>query len=450
MNDLLSPPDGGNPWKLALEGSGVGVWDWNLITGEQTHSAHWEEMIGFAVGELNHGYQDFIGRVHPDDLKWVQDESRAYADGLAPKYQIDFRMRCKDDSWKWISASGTVVQRDAQGKPMRMIGTHTDISGRKRSEEALRAVNTELLENTQLLQTTLASISQGILLFDANDRVRMFNPRVCELLDLPEPLMASRPSMQELARYQIDRGDFGPDSGLVGADVRQKVIDVAGGAPSALPGQYLRVTPQGRTLEIRSQVLPSGGMVRTVADVTALVQLSAAARENEDRWKLALESTGDGVWDWHIPTNEEFFSERLLEMYGYARSDTDSPEYKLYDRTHPDDREHIKRDHQAHFTGQTATYSNEHRVQCKDGSWKWVLSRGMVISRDAQGNPLRMIGTHTDITDRKNSEALIRHQAFYDALTGLPNRRMLRDRLEQEIRRCARDNLQLALLFIDL
>jgi diguanylate cyclase (GGDEF)-like protein len=119
-------------------------------------------------------------------------------------------------------------------------------------------------------------------------------------------------------------------------------------------------------------------------------------------------------------------------------------------RTHPDDVAQMHRDRDDHFEGRTASYQNEHRVRCKDGSWKWVLSRGMVISRDDDGKPLRVIGTFTDVTSRREAEALVRHQAFYDALTGLPNRRMLRDRLEQEIKRCQRDQLQLALLFIDL
>ncbi len=578
-DDLLSPSDGENPWKLALEGSGVGVWDWNIATGAQSHSAHWEEMLGYRAGELDRGYQDFAQRVHLDDLAMVQSAARAHADGLIPEYAVDFRMRCKDGSWKWILTRGTVVQRDAQGRALRMIGTHTDISERKRAEEALRAVNAQLVENAQLLHTTLTSISQGIVLVDADDRVCMFNPRVCELLNIPEQLLAGRPSMQDLVHYQFARGDFGPDARLVDEGVRGYVIDVAHGVADTVPTQYLRVTPQGRTLEIRSQPVPSGGMVRTYADVTDYVQAEAARerlntlldatqtiarvggwerdfvtgavfwtdgvyriletspeeftpgdlastqrfftpqareliqpllpadpattqtthdmelemvtargrhiwvrfmgtttwdqgrpqkrtsvlqditerrlteaalRENEERWKLALESSGDGVWDWHIQAGTEFFSKRLLQMCGYGDDDLNSRPEEFDDRTHPDDLEQLHKARQDHFDGKTPSYQSERRILCKDGSWKWVLSRGMVISRDADGKPLRMIGTFTDMTSRREAEALIRQQAFYDALTGLPNRRMLRDRLEQEIKRSKRDGQQLGLLFIDL
>jgi diguanylate cyclase (GGDEF)-like protein/PAS domain S-box-containing protein len=167
-------------------------------------------------------------------------------------------------------------------------------------------------------------------------------------------------------------------------------------------------------------------------------------------WKLALESAGDGVWDWHIESGYEYFSPRLIEMYGFSPDEIAHNTEELDRRTHPDDLAQMQHDREAHFSGHTPSYQNEHRVQCKDGSWKWILSRGMVIQRDAQGRPLRMIGTHTDITARKESEAVIRQQALFDALTGLPNRRMLRDRLEQEIKRCQRDGQQLAVLFMDL
>ncbi len=564
---------------MALEGSGVGVWDWNLATGAQTHSRHWEEMLGYSAGDLTHGYRDFETLVHPDDIAMVQAAANAYMDGLSAEYSADFRMRCKDGSWKWILSRGMVVERDLIGSPLRMIGTHTDISERKRAEEALRTLNAELLENAQLLQTTLTSISQGILLFDAHHRVRKFNPRVCELLDLPLSLLSRLPTEQELVHFQLERGDFGPDAQLVDILARRGLIEAAAGPTDLLPTHYLRETPAGRTLEVRTQFLPDGGKVRTFADISAYVRAEAArqrlnrllddtqtiarvggwerdfqtgqaywtegiyrilevtpeeftpgdlastqrfftpaaqaqilpaappsdaatetthdlelemvtwkgrhiwirfkgttsweqgrpikrtsvlqditelrlaqatARESEARWKLALESIGDGVWDWHIQEGTEFFSERLLQMFGYGGGDLHSRPEEFDDRTHPEDMEQLLQTRLDHFEGRVPLYQSERRILCKDGSWKWVLSRGMVISRDADGKPLRMIGTFTDISSRKQAEALIRQQAFYDTLTGLPNRRMMRDRLEQEIKRSKRDQQELAILFIDL
>jgi diguanylate cyclase (GGDEF)-like protein/PAS domain S-box-containing protein len=194
------------------------------------------------------------------------------------------------------------------------------------------------------------------------------------------------------------------------------------------------------------------GSVRcgVMLDITARKQAEEELRKSEERWKLALDSTGDGVWDWHVQTGVEFYSKRLVHMYGFAEGEIHNLSAELDARTHPDDREQLQRDRQAHFEGHTPTYVNEHRLRCKDNTWKWILTRGMVISRDAGGKPLRMIGTHTDITERKKSETLIWQQANFDPLTNLPNRRMLRDRLAQDIKKSKHDSLQLAVLFIDL
>ncbi len=441
-----------NPWRLALENAGEGAWDWNLATGEKTHSRRWKEMLGYGDGEGEGEpfIAEFRRLAHPDDLPAVLAAADAHLEGRTPGYAAELRMRCRDGSWKWIATRGLIVSRDASGRPLRMIGTHTDITERKQTEARLLDLSVQLPETTLLLQTTLASISQGIFMINAENRVITFNPRVCELLDLPESLMATRPTLSEITMYQLARGDFGPQASGVESGVRSYILDVVSGLNPNLPAHYLRKTPSGRTLEIKTQTLPTGGMVRTFTDVTAYVEAQAELRETENRWKLALESTGDGVWDWHIQSGQEFFSKRLLEMYGLAENEIADQSAELDGRTHPDDVAKLNQDRQAHFDGLTPTYINEHRVRCKDGQWKWVLSRGMVISRDAQGKPLRMIGTHTDITERKTSEALIWQQAHFDALTGLPNRNMLRDRLTQEIKKCRRDGSQLACLFIDL
>ncbi|MDP2001176.1 MAG: diguanylate cyclase, partial [Rhodoferax sp.] len=439
-----------DPWRLALENAGDGAWDWNVATGEQIHSRRWKEMLGYQDEDIGPGYPEFESRVHPDDLPAVQAAAQAYLEDRTPGYICEMRMRCKDGSWKWIATRGLIVNRDASGRPLRMIGTHSDITERKHTQARLQDLSVQLPETAHLLQTTLASISQGIFMTNAEGRVITFNPRVCELLDLPESLMATRPTLAEITQYQLARGDFGHQASEVEKSVRNHITSVITGENVPLPPRYVRQTESGRFLEVMSQALPTGGMVRTFTDVTDYVEAQAALRESESRWKLALESSGDGVWDWHIQTGKEFFSKQLLKMYGFEEHEILERADELDQRTHPDDRARLEKDRRAHFDGLTPTYINEHRILCKDGSWKWVLTRGAVISRDAQGQPLRMIGTHTDITERKVSEALIWQQAHFDALTGLPNRNMLRDRLTQEIKKCRRDESQLACLFIDL
>ena len=195
------------------------------------------------------------------------------------------------------------------------------------------------------------------------------------------------------------------------------------------------------------------GIVLNCRDATERLRAEAAERalvENESRWKLALDSAGDGVWDWDIASDKEVFSPRCQEMYGYLEGEMSDSADAFDDHTHPEDLAAMLQARQLHFDGKTASYVNEHRLRCKDGSWKWILSRGMVINRDVNGKPLRMIGTHTDITDRKSAEAQVWQQANFDPLTSLPNRSMLRDRLGQELKKTARDGRQLAILFVDL
>ncbi|MBY0366629.1 MAG: EAL domain-containing protein [Proteobacteria bacterium] len=173
-------------------------------------------------------------------------------------------------------------------------------------------------------------------------------------------------------------------------------------------------------------------------------------RAAEDVWKLALECTGDGVWDWHVQEQAEYFSDGLMRLYGFEPGAVDATPNAFDGRTHPDDLEQMARDREAHFSGSTPLYRNEHRVQAKDGSWKWVLSRGVVIARDGAGRPLRMVGTHTDISERKRQEAIVWQQARVDALTQLPNRRSLRERIERALAQLDIRGEQLAVMFVDL
>ncbi len=201
----------------------------------------------------------------------------------------------------------------------------------------------------------------------------------------------------------------------------------------------------------QAQRLPDSPLwLGTHTDIAARRVAEARLRESDEIWKLALECSGDGVWDWHVQAGVEYFSERYLRLYGFEPGDVDATPEAFDARTHPDDLAQMDKDRDDHFSGRTALYRNEHRVLAKDGTWKWILSRGMVIARDASGKPLRMVGTHTDITDRKRQEALFWQQARVDTLTGLPNRRSLRERIERALALRAMRGEELAVMFVDL
>lgn len=171
---------------------------------------------------------------------------------------------------------------------------------------------------------------------------------------------------------------------------------------------------------------------------------------SEQRWKFALEGSGDGVWDWNVQTNEVEFSKQWKTMLGYEDGEIKNQVSEWEKRVHPEDYSKVMADLEAYFKGKTSTYINEHRMLTKQGQWKWILDRGMIVSYTPDQKPLRMVGTHADISKIKESEEVIWQQANFDSLTGLPNRRMFYDRLALEIKKSTRSQLKMALLFLDL
>ncbi len=126
-------------WQLALKGSSDGIWDWNFQTHEVFYSTRWKEMLGYEDHEIGTQLNEFLSRLHPDDLKRTKQTVQNHVERITPKYIEEFRLRCNDGSYKWILARAQAVWDEA-GKPIRLVGSHVDISDRKQREEALQSI----------------------------------------------------------------------------------------------------------------------------------------------------------------------------------------------------------------------------------------------------------------------------------------------------------------------
>ncbi len=133
---------------------------------------------------------------------------------------------------------------------------------------------------------------------------------------------------------------------------------------------------------------------------------------SEERWHFALDGAGDGVWDWNPVTNEIYFSNQWRIMLGYNEDEIENKLEEWESRVFPEDKARVLTNLSKFTTGEVPFYETEHRLLCKDGTYKWILSRGKIMRRDAAGKPTRCIGTHKDISDSKNKELLLAHERY--------------------------------------
>jgi diguanylate cyclase (GGDEF)-like protein/PAS domain S-box-containing protein len=185
-------------------------------------------------------------------------------------------------------------------------------------------------------------------------------------------------------------------------------------------------------------------------EIKERTRIQRALQESEERYALAARGANDGLWDWNLKTNDIYFSSRWKSMLGFQDDETGNSIQEWFHRVHPDDISKLKKDISDHLNGRTPHFENEHRLLNKENVYIWVLSRGLAV-RDSDGSTVRMAGSLTDITGRKKAEEQLTQSAFYDTLTGLPNRALFMDRLQMsfDYKKRHEDHL-FAVLFLDL
>lgn len=155
-----------------------------------------------------------------------------------------------------------------------------------------------------------------------------------------------------------------------------------------------------------------------------------ALKESEERWQLAARGSNDGIWDWHLKTNQVFFSAGWKQILGYKEAELPNEPEEFYKRIHPEDVAKVMQAMEDHLRKKTPYYSTEYRLQCKNGSYKWILARGQAMW-DEMGEPVRMTGSHTDISDRKRAELELRQSLLREQTIARVVQRM-RETLDME------------------
>ena len=200
----------------------------------------------------------------------------------------------------------------------------------------------------------------------------------------------------------------------------------------------------------------TSGLVFTLLSSFAenfMKQHATAAAElqvSEERFDLAARAANDGLWDWDMNTGLAWFSARWGQILGIEIQQSDEALALWLDRVHPDDSAKLRADLSAHVAALSAEFDNTHRIRHADGHYRWVHARGLAV-RDEAGRVHRMAGSATDVTEQKQFEEQLLHDAFHDVLSGLPNRALFLNRLAHSIARAHRRSSHLfAVLFLDL
>lgn len=180
------------------------------------------------------------------------------------------------------------------------------------------------------------------------------------------------------------------------------------------------------------------------------INIEDALREREEQLRFVLDGSELGFWDWNIETQSVKRNERWAIMLGYTYEEIQQTTQQWTDFIYPDDRERAWASIKEVLEGRALIHKIEYRMLHKDGGYRWILDQAKVMQRDNDGKPIRMCGTHTDITERKNLELELERQAHIDYLTGINNRRYFMMLANSELKRDERHHHELSLLMFDV
>jgi len=332
--------------------------------------------------------------------------------------------------------SSHVMLQGPAGEP-EMYCIDIDIAERKKAEHALRA-------NEAFLHTIIDEIPDPLFLKDQKGHFLLSNQALARLYNTTPAAMIGKSD-----------ADFGvpPD---MAEFFRQNVLDIMARGETEVVFEDSRDAASGEIRHYRSIKKPfkntdGQNQILVVAqDITDVIRAQRLVTESEQRLRHVMEVTREGIWDWHLPSGQVLHNRQWYETLLYAENEVPSTLEAFAQIIYPEDRELVNQRIGDLLNGTNPDYYSEHRLLRKDGKTIWVQDRGHVVERDLQGQPLRVVGSFADISFQKEHQHYLERIAHYDTLTGLPNRVLLADRMQQAMVQSKRRGKQLAVAYLDL
>jgi PAS domain S-box-containing protein len=380
-------------YELVAAGSYDAIWDWDVPNHRVYFSPRWKELRGFAADEIGDREEEWSAGIHPDDAPRVMAAVRAHFAGETPIFEQEYRIRCKDGSWRWIHDRGIAV-RDAAGKVMRMAGSESDITERRRTEEALR-------RHVALTRHYIDTVQTVIVALDAQGRITLINREGCRILGYTEQELLGRnwfetclPQPEGLDNvYVAFRRIMGGE--LEAAEYYENPVRCRDGSQRLIAWHNATLTD------------PDGTIIGTLSsgeDITERKRAEAALRASEARFRQLADAMPQLVWTAGPDGAADYFNSRAAEYADLTQSPNIGWGWARV--LHPDDIERSLASWQDALS-QGVTYECEHRLRTADGSWRWHLSRAVPV-RDQQWHVTKWFGTATDIQDLKLAQEALR------------------------------------------
>jgi PAS domain S-box-containing protein len=380
---------------MVLQGADLGTWDWNFQTGEVKFNERWAEMLGYTLDEIEPHVRSWVKLVHPDDMPGVMEILEAHLNGKIQDYETEHRLGHKSGEWIWVLDKGKVLKRDAEGKPLRICGTHLDITERKQAEEALRESETryrELFENS----------TDFVYTIDLEGNFTNVNKAAEDLTGYTKNELIG-----------MNYRDYTPE------DTHEKIFKAFSGAFDQ--GKPLKDFPlkviikDGTERYLETCVSPLRKGEKIVGFQGNSRDITERKRAEEERYKLqsqlsnALEMAHLGHWEYDVANDLFTFNDHFYKIFrttakqvgGYSMSPAEYA--RLF--VHPDDipvvREEIRKAIQTNdpnFKRQL-----EHRMRYADGTVGHISVQFFIV-KDAKGKTVKTYGVNQDITHRKRME----------------------------------------------